>query len=118
MGIFRRAVLSVLQYPTGKISLSRVQKLAAISGKVASRIDQIDIEFEPGIEAEDFRRDHENDLPPQVTFAGTASQTLHVKRDLQGMKLVQFLITALVFASAIFIILTSLTTAGGLLSFV
>jgi len=111
VGIYKRAVLSILQHPTGKVDLNRVQKLAVAAGQSGERIDQIDIELEKGMTAQQFRDAHQKELPAEVTFAGTMSQSTHIKRDMQGMQLVQFLITALVFASAIFIILTSLTTA-------
>lgn len=107
VGVVERPKLSILQSPKAYVTVAASQRLARLPGQ----IDEIDIKLRPGVSGEDFPVTHADDLPRTLMIKTPASVTTGATKGVEGVRLLVLFIMVLVFLSAGFIILTSLTTA-------
>lgn len=107
VGVVERPPLAVVQQPVALVALAQAQMLGGMPGLV----DEINLKLKPGQAIEDFERFHADDLPKTLLLQTPAASTAGINRGLKGARLMILIVTLLVFLSAGFIILTSLTTA-------
>lgn len=107
VGLIRRPGLDVLQRPTGYVTLADARALAGLPDKLDSVIAQL----KPGLKADAVAAAHTPALPAGITIHTLAAATSGVDRALRTVRIMLLLVTAVVFLSAGFIIVTGLTTA-------
>ncbi len=106
VGIYSRPELGILQKPGGMIDLTQIQDLTGFPNQV----DEVGLRLAEGIKPDTFEAKYKPLLPSDVAFQNAAGATAGINRAIQGARMVLVLLTMLVFLSAAFIILTSLTT--------
>ena len=107
VGVFERPELAVLQKPAAAVTLAVAQGLAQAPG----RVDLIDLGLDRLRSASEVERLRGPELPATVRFQSSASVSTKVNRGVRAARLLVALITGLVFTSAGFIVLTTLTVS-------
>lgn len=106
VGICDRPALGILQKSSMIAMLSQVRDLAGVRDEV----DSIDLQLATKSQQEKFVDDRAKDLPPEAKLVTSASSAAGLARGVEASRLMLRLINGLVFLSAGFIILTSLTS--------
>lgn len=107
VGLVDRPRLRILQRPTVVVTLDQAQILARAQGKV----DSIDVLLKPRYEPTDVETKHRADLGNNLEFRSTAGGAAGARKAIAGSRVILLLISLLVFLSAGFIIMTSMTAS-------
>ena len=107
VGLVDRPRLRILQRPTVVVTLDQAQILARSRGM----LDSIDVLLKPGYEPADVESRHRADLGGKLEFRSTAGGAAGARKAITGSRVLLLLISLLVFLSAGFIIMTSMTAS-------
>ena len=107
VGICDRPALGILQKSSMIATLNQVRDLSGIRDEV----DSIELQLVTRTEQAKFVESHAADLPPEAKLVTSTTSAAGLSRGMEASRLMLRLINGLVFLSAGFIILTSLTTS-------
>ncbi len=106
VGILDRPVLAVLQKPLVMIPLSQAHELAGLGDLV----NEVHIQLESDVDVDAFIEARQGQLPDLLELSTPNSGQANVKRVVNATNLMLLLTTVLVYLSASFLILTTMTT--------